>query len=213
MSDLMKRMRNNRLAQEALKSTPAVTNTLPTTAKSVATPTPTPTPKLGIGKLGTPKEAPAVEEKKPSIFAKKSATLSGLNELNTTITSAVSASDRKVMEQREAGVYDLPERATEILGAEADLLITTMQELDAAIIDRTPEIRTLSRKIRTNLEQYPELVHILKDEQLHIMVQGYLTIANVKTAPKTKAAVNAGIQKKADSVLKLSANKSVDDLF
>jgi hypothetical protein len=142
------------------------------------------------------------------------ANTTGLANISLMLSQELSAADQRVHDQREAGVYDLPAEATELLGAaESAELIKCMELLDAALITKTPEIRTLSRSIRQNLEQYPELTHILKESQLHIMVQGYLMIAGVKTAPKSAAGKKAMVERKADASIKAAAGKSVDDLF
>jgi len=150
---------------------------------------------------------------KPTGFRAPSNSISGLSQISTRMTEELTAAEERVEAQRAAGVYDVPEEVQQLMGADADKLIVTMQELDAALIEKTPEIRTLSNSIRKNLEQYPELTHILTDKQLHIMVQGYLTIANVKTAPKTKAAKTASANKKADATIKSLGTQSVDSLF
>ncbi len=160
-----------------------------------------------------PAEVPAVEAKPTAFSLKPSAKLSGLTQISTTISESLSASEKKLAEQQEKGVYTLPEKANELMGSDAEHLVATMQALDVALVDKTPEIRTLSSAIRKNLEQYPELTHILSDDQLHIMVQGYLTIANVKTAPKTAAAKSRSAGKKADNILTTAKSKSVQDLL
>lgn len=157
-----------------------------------------------------------VVETKPktSFLAPIKKTIGALNEISTQLTASLSEAEQKVADQRAAGVYDLPEEATTLIGGtEAEQLVSTMMQLDAALVEKTPEIRTLSREIRKNLEQYPELCHILKEEQLHIMVTGYLTLAGVKTEPKTKAGKTASAKKKADAVLKSAQGKSVGELF
>lgn len=158
-------------------------------------------------------DAPITAPAPTAFKLKPTAKLAGLTEISTTITEALTEADQKVADQEAKGVYKLPEEAHTLMGEEANHLIATMQALDAALVEKTPEIRTLSSAIRKNLEQYPELTHILNDDQLHIMVQGYLTIANVKTAPKTKAAKTAAANKKADSNIKSLASKSIDELF
>ena len=151
---------------------------------------------------------------KPTSFAlKPSVSIGSLNEISTKLSESLTASEQRVADQREAGVYKLSEATHTLMGADAESLILTMQSLDAALVEKTPEIRTLSREIRRNLEVYPELVHILTDQQLHIMVQGYLTIAGVKTTPTTAAGKTASANKKADSAIKAIAGKSLDELF
>lgn len=157
--------------------------------------------------------ANAIVQAKPTAFKLKSTVSTGLSEISTQLAEVLTDAEQKVADQQAAGVYELTEEVHTLMGTDAEALILCMQNLDAALIEKTPEIRTLSRDIRKNLEQYPELVHILRDEQMHIMVQGYLTIANVKTAPKTKAAKTAAAGKKADATIKSLGSKSVDDLF
>ena len=90
----------------------------------------------------------------------------------------------------------------DVTGLDAESFIASMKELDAALVEDTPQIRSLSTAIRRNLQQFPELTHILTDAQLNILVSGMLKLANVETAPKTKS--KATTSKALDASMDLS---------
>ena len=84
-----------------------------------------------------------------------------------------------------------------------------LRDLEAATVEKSPDIRQFSRAIRKNLEQYEELTHILSDEQLGIITSGILTLANVSTEPKSAAAKTKRTKTKIEDL----GNKSMEDLF
>lgn len=90
-----------------------------------------------------------------------------------------------IAKQEEAGVYNFSGQVREVEGLDADEFINKMKMLDAATVDKTPDIRTFSMQIRKNLHQYPELTHILSDDQLGIIMRGMLVLAGIETEPKT----------------------------
>ena len=93
-----------------------------------------------------------------------------------------------IAKQEEAGVYNFSGKVREVEGLDADGFILKMQALDAATVEKTPDIRSFSMQIRKNLHQYPELTHLLSDEQLGIITRGMLVLAGEATEPKTKGA-------------------------
>lgn len=110
-----------------------------------------------------------------------------------------------INKQEAAGLYQLGEHTDEeLIGFNTDAFLSNLQNLDAATVEKTPDIRTFSNAIRKNLEEYPELVHILNDRQLQIITSGVLTLAGVETAPKTesgkKAAAKRELEKAKQSV-------------
>jgi hypothetical protein len=106
-------------------------------------------------------------------------------------TSKVDAVEARIQARQEEGLYTAPDALNSLEGVNGEALMDQLRELDHAIIAKTPDIGILTIKIRKNLEQYAELTHILSDEQLGIICSGVLSVANVSTAPKTKAAKSA----------------------
>lgn len=165
--------------------------------------------KSSIGKIsiaGLKKPATTASSTKISVAApEKSEALSGL----LTRTSNMVDQVTNHLEQQEAkGLYNVV-GTDDLDGFDADAFVGTLRNLDAATVEKTPDIRQFSRSIRKNLEQYPELMHILSDDQLGIICSGVLTLANVETAPKTKAAQNKQAKKKIEDL----GSMKVDDLF
>lgn len=114
-----------------------------------------------------------------------------------------------IRSQEEKGVYQFNDKIRGVEGLDADEFISKMQMLDQATVDKTPEIRTFMLQIRKNLQQYPELTHILTDEQLHIVVGGALFISGEELAPKTKAAKT----RKDNLDIKELSSMDIKDLF
>lgn len=106
-------------------------------------------------------------------------------------TSKVDAVLAKVKEHEDAGLYTAPKGLDGLDGANSEEIMRQLRELDHALIAKTPDLKLLSIKIRKDLEQYSELTHILTDAQLGIICSGVLSLANVATEPKTKAAKSA----------------------
>jgi hypothetical protein len=134
------------------------------------------------------------------------------NLLAATKTIAGSTEDATaayLKDREEKGIYTVPDAAYALEGLEADKLLEQLRELDAATIEKTPEIPRLGVAIRKNLEQYPELTHILSEDQLGIIVSGYLVHAGVETAPKGKAAKSKAANVKIETLGKLR----IDELF
>ena len=135
---------------------------------------------------------------KQTATAKSQADVAGIKTSSSTTQSLdklalqVSEQNDKLAEhirkQEEAGVYSFSGKIRDVAELDADEFITKMKLLDQAVVEKTPDIRTFSMQIRKNLHQYPELTHLLSDEQLGILVKGMLTLAGEATEPKTKAA-------------------------
>ncbi len=167
-----------------------------------------------------PKSDSLVEATKKSIAAVKATVQStttqgkklGLADMLNKTRTINSTTDRvadAVTKREEAGLYTCPSKLNEVEGLNGDEVIDQLRELDYALIAKTPSIGLLSIKIRKNLEQYPELTHILSDDQLGIICSGVLVHANVNTEPKTKAAQGAAQQRKIND---LSASIGADDI-
>lgn len=136
-----------------------------------------------------------------------------LDSLTVQVSETKSKLEKHLQEQEEKGLYNLSEEVANLDGFNADKFIDNLRELDAATIEKTPDIGNFSRLIRKNLEQYPELVHILADEQLGIIVNGYLTMADVETAPKSKQGKAALANKKLAKAKEELNSLDINDLF
>ena len=83
---------------------------------------------------------------------------------------------------------------------EADVIISKIEELSQALEENNPSIATYVKDIHRNLLQFPELVHILKPEQVQTIVKGIEQVNGEKIAeeakPKTRAR-KAGSKSKA----------------
>lgn len=135
-----------------------------------------------------------------------------LDNLVVSVKENKSVLDKHLESQAEKGVYILQDGVREIEGLDADLLLSNLQSLDAATVEKTPDIRTFCRAIRKNLEQYSELTHLLSDDQLGIIVGGYLTTAGIETAPKTKAGKTKAAKKQMMDLNDLGS-MDLDDMF
>lgn len=131
-----------------------------------------------------------------------------LNRASAATTAADSVSDL-VKKREDSGIYATTDELGEALGSDGNIVMENLKQLDHALIAKTPSIGLLSIKIRKNLEQYPELTHILTDDQLGIICSGILTHANVATEPKTAAAKSAAANRK---IASLSDSIDLDDI-
>ncbi len=104
---------------------------------------------------------------------------------NTKVVDAIAS---KIKEREDAGLYSTEADLSSLQGSDAEDIMDKLRELDHALIAKTSDIGLLTIKIRQNLEKFPELTHLLDDQQLGIICSGVLTMANVATEPKTKAA-------------------------
>lgn len=147
---------------------------------------------------------------KPSKEIKQKPAVNDLTNLVVEVQQQKTALSKHIEEQEAKGIYEIVGEVPEDL--DADEILQDLKDLDAATFEKTPEIGKFSRKIRQNLSQYPELCHILTDEQLGILVDGYLYLADVQTTPKTKTGQSKAAQKKIDAIADLS-DKEAGDLF
>lgn len=71
-----------------------------------------------------------------------------------------------------------------------ELLDTVKQEmfdLGVQLQEEVPEIATILRSINNNLRQFPELVHLLSDDEIEPFYQAYMRMSAVEaTATKKK---------------------------
>ncbi len=147
-----------------------------------------------------------------STLGEKKGQFTSLDDLVVSVKETKSELDKHLEKQEAKGAYNLKDEVRELDGLDADLLLSNLQSLDAATVEKTPDIRTFCRAIRKNLEQYSELTHLLTDDQLGIIVGGYLTTAGIETAPKTKAAATKAKKKELTSLNDLGG-ADLDDLF
>lgn len=175
-------------------------------AKQIAKPV-VPKPIKAGGKVAI-RTAPMEQPKKVERVEEKSIA----KNMDSIMVRVGSMSDKVAahLEKQEAkGLYSIAGGADELEGFDADQFLRQLQDLDAATVEKSPDIRQFSRLIRKNLEQYPELTHILTDEQLGIITSGILTLAGVETEPKTKAAKTKRAKVKIEDL----GNKDINDLF
>lgn len=212
MSDLLKKFKQLQDAKLAAANTsiaPVRTVAQETAIKKA--PTDSPMARLlakstGGGMTASAEVTASTSTEKAKLGNLLSLTRDKVSSANKVVDDAVEA---RLISAQERGLYDVPDEARSLDGLDADLLLAKMRDLDAATVAKTPEIPSLCREIRANLEQYPELTHILSDEQLGIIVKGYLVQADVETSPKTTQAKSA----KATKVVADLASLSIDELF
>lgn len=149
-------------------------------------------------------KASAAKSEKPDTYKSTE-----LDNLALQVSDQGSKLGQYLQEREDKGLYQLDERVQSIEGLDTNTLIDNLKQLDAAVYEKTPEIKSLSQAIRKNLEQYNELVHLLTDEQLGIMASGYLYTAGVETEPKTAQGKSTARQQKINDLSKLS----LDQLF
>ena len=85
---------------------------------------------------------------------------------------------------------------------EADVIISKIEELSQALEENNPSIATYVKDIHRNLLQFPELVHILKPEQVQTIVKGIEQVNGEKIAEEAKPKVRA-VAKKKESIADL----------
>ena len=79
---------------------------------------------------------------------------------------------------------------------EADAIIYKIAELSQALEESNPSIATYVKDIHRNLLQYPELVHILKPEQVQTIVKGIEQVNGEKIAEEAKPKARASKKNK-----------------
>ena len=74
---------------------------------------------------------------------------------------------------------------------EADVIMEKIVALSQALEESNPSIATYVKDIHRNLLQYPELVHILKPEQVQTIVKGIEQVNGEKIAEDAKPKARA----------------------
>ena len=92
---------------------------------------------------------------------------------------------------------------------EADVIISKIAELSQALEENNPSIATYVKDIHRNLLQFPELVHILKPEQVQTIVKGIEQVNGEKIAEEAKPKARAS---KAGSKSKASLADLLDGI-
>lgn len=59
-------------------------------------------------------------------------------------------------------------------------------ELDAALQEEAPDLNVWMTKLNTNLRQFPELIHLLSDEQRAPLYRAIIKVSQIKVAPPEK---------------------------
>lgn len=92
-------------------------------------------------------------------------------------------------------------------GLQADQFLEGLQLLETYLTDEVPDIATLQQATHSNLRQYPELTHILNDNQVGVIVQGLAKRRNIEIV--TPSSGNKG----KTNVKNLTRNMSADQLL
>lgn len=87
---------------------------------------------------------------------------------------------------------------------EADVIIEKIVALSQALEESNPSIATYVKDIHRNLLQFPELVHILKPEQVQTIVKGIEQVNGEKIAEDAKPKAR---------VTKAKSKESLSDLL
>ena len=74
---------------------------------------------------------------------------------------------------------------------EADVIMEKIASLSQALEESNPSIATYVKEIHRNLLQFPELVHILKPEQVQTIVKGIEQVNGEKIAEDAKPKARA----------------------
>lgn len=61
-----------------------------------------------------------------------------------------------------------------------------LSELENALVSQNPEFRTVLRKIHATLSAEPELLHLLKDEEINVIVRGIEKHSNIQIVQETE---------------------------
>ena len=131
--------------------------------------------------------------------------------VQTAVNSAAArgAVDRKQLEAIKATVnsqaYEVPEELRKIEGLNAELFMANLLSVEQGVKSSGENIQDYLRLIHANLTQYPELTHLLNDEQIALIVQGFIYESKEQVAVATKRG--------AKSVRQLVAGRSQTDIL
>lgn len=158
-------------AQDKLKALLAKKKGLPTSTPSQeSTPTVSNTPAT----LST-------KDKIAALRAKKSST-------SVTLTAVpTEAQVPEVADPTIEGVltkFKATDEMYQIDGFDPDIFMDALEKLETNVVAKAPGIGEYLQGIHRNLSKYPELMHLLDDEQIHIVVSGLLAQTNTELAIK-----------------------------
>lgn len=88
---------------------------------------------------------------------------------------------------------------------EADVIMEKIASLSQALEESNPSLATYVKEIHRNLLQFPELVHILKPEQVQTIVKGIEQVNGEKIAEDAKPKARASKAKSKESLSDLLA--------
>ena len=131
--------------------------------------------------------------------------------VQTAVNSAATrgAVDRKQLEAIKATVnsqaYEVPEELRKIEGLNAELFMANLLSVEQGVKSSGENIQDYLRLIHANLTQYPELTHLLNDEQIALIVQGFIY--------ESKEQVAVAAKRGAKSVRQLVAGRSQTDIL
>ena len=80
--------------------------------------------------------------------------------------------------------FNATDEMHQIDGFNADIFMDNLESLSDSIIAKAPNIGEYLHLIHRNLSKYPELTHLLEDEQIGIVVSGLLKLTNTELAIK-----------------------------
>lgn len=123
--------------------------------------------------------------------------------------AARGAVDRKQLEAIKATVdsqaYEVPEELRKIKGLNAELFMANLLSVEQGVKGSGENIQDYLRLIHANLNQYPELTHLLNDDQIALIVQGFIYESKEQVAVATKRGTKR--------VRQLVAGKSQTDIL
>ena len=131
--------------------------------------------------------------------------------MQASVSSAASrgAVDRKQLEAIKATVdsqaYEVPEELRKLKGLNAELFMANLLSVEQGVKGSGENIQDYLRLIHANLNQYPELTHLLNEDQIALIVQGFIYESKEQVAVATKRGTKG--------VRQLVAGKSQTDIL
>ncbi len=90
---------------------------------------------------------------------------------------------------------------TDIQSAQIQEVLPKLQDLQDALLRQDPDIANRLKVIRTNLALFPELVHLLNDEQIAPIYQAMILVSGTEIAAKASKKKVGGKASSADAEL------------
>lgn len=101
--------------------------------------------------------------------------------------------------------FDVPDELRQIEGLNAELFMANLLSVEEGVKNSGENIQDYLRLIHANLTQYPELTHILTDDQIKIIVSGFLTESSTQ--------IKVSTQRGGKSMAKITQGRSKTDLL